>query len=71
MANEYSDAESRLLDKARNILPVVDQYRAWGTEHRDTAPQIIEQLNEAGLFRLFQPKSYGCLLYTSDAADES
>lgn len=59
MANEYSDAESRLLDKARNILPVVDQYRAWGTEHRDTAPQIIEQLNEAGLFRLFQPKSYG------------
>lgn len=50
---------SDLQQKARQILPLIEQHRARGIENRDLAPEIVQAITDAGLFRLYQPAAWG------------
>jgi len=45
--------------KANNLVPLVKQYREWGNQHRDLAPELMQAIIEADLLRLYQPAKWG------------
>lgn len=45
--------------RAQALQPLISQYRQWGQQHRDLAPDLVAALHDAGLFRLYQPKRWG------------
>lgn len=43
------------------VEPVIRQYAAFGERERQLAPEVVEALRDAGLFRVWTPRAYGGL----------
>jgi 3-hydroxy-9,10-secoandrosta-1,3,5(10)-triene-9,17-dione monooxygenase len=48
-----------LLQRARDLVPVIAESAAEGERERSVSPRIVAALKEAGLFRTLQPKRWG------------
>lgn len=48
-----------LLARARALIPALKQRAGYGTQERQLDPATIRDLQEAGLFRVLQPRRYG------------
>jgi 3-hydroxy-9,10-secoandrosta-1,3,5(10)-triene-9,17-dione monooxygenase len=48
-----------LKEAANKIVPLIKQHRATGNQQRDLAPEVMQAIIDAGLFRLYQPKAWG------------
>ncbi|GFG55952.1 hypothetical protein MMUR_00880 [Mycolicibacterium murale] len=46
---------------ARAVQPVLREFSGFGDRHRRTADEVIEALEENGMFRLFTPRRFGGL----------
>ena len=74
--NYYSSFAQELMNPSGNKvsleIPLNTQMRIFAFLFRDdyTMPQLFSGVRAAGYYGESQPFSIGCLLYTSDAADE-
>lgn len=56
---EHPDAQ--LVARATELVPLIREHAAQGSEDRRVAPEVINALGEAQLFRLLMPRRYGGL----------
>src|SRR5690348_1144237 len=48
-----------LVERARAIAPVLAAERTAANERRDIAPEIIAEIDRAGLFNILKPRAFG------------
>ena len=53
--------DQSLIDAAKSIAPVIQQYREQAESERHISRPVIDALHESGLLSLFTPKSLGGL----------
>lgn len=54
-----TESESLTLEAVRKILPFIAASAAQGEENRALLPEVVEQMGEAGIFRMMVPKQFG------------
>jgi alkylation response protein AidB-like acyl-CoA dehydrogenase len=50
-----------LMDRVRQVEPVIGEHRAWQEENRRMAPEVFEALRAAGLWGVYKPVELGGL----------
>lgn len=58
-ARHAAPTRTELLRRASEIVPVLREHAAWAEENRQLAPEVLEALTGAGLFRMRVPVRYG------------
>jgi alkylation response protein AidB-like acyl-CoA dehydrogenase len=53
--------DPEIVARATSLVPLIREYAAQGSEARRIAPEVIQALDEAGMFRLFLPARLGGL----------
>ncbi|XVQ06443.1 acyl-CoA dehydrogenase family protein [Spirillospora sp. CA-255316] len=51
--------EADLVARATELVPLIREHAAQGSDARQVTPEVVKALEEAGLFRLLVPKRYG------------
>lgn len=60
-SNSILRSQSGITDAARDLQPVLREFAEFGDAHRRAADEVIEALQDAGMFRLFTPRRFGGL----------
>ena len=50
---------SELINRARSLAPLISAHAEENAKKRSIAPEVIEELRRAGLFRILQPRRWG------------
>jgi 3-hydroxy-9,10-secoandrosta-1,3,5(10)-triene-9,17-dione monooxygenase len=53
--------EPALMDRVRQVEPVIGEHRAWQEENRRMAPEVFDALSAAGLWAIYKPVELGGL----------
>lgn len=52
-------ARSTLAERARALVPLIDEHAAYADEQGELAPAVVDALHDAGLFGMWVPKELG------------
>ena len=51
--------DTELIERARSIRPLLEENAAWGDEHGELAPPVVDALHEGRFFSMWVPQSMG------------
>ncbi|WP_409468955.1 acyl-CoA dehydrogenase family protein [Streptomyces sp. HC307] len=57
--SDLGSPDAELVGRATDLVPLIREYAAQGSEARRVAPEVVKALDDADVFRLLVPKRYG------------
>jgi alkylation response protein AidB-like acyl-CoA dehydrogenase len=51
--------DTELIERARGLKPLLEEHAAWGDEHGELAPAVVDALHEGRFFSMWVPQSMG------------
>ena len=53
------ETNSPLAERAKALLPLIDEYQAYSDEEGELAPPVVEAFHDAGMFKMWIPEMFG------------